>query len=505
MRWWSGRSTAATRRGTKFSPLADINRQNVHTLARRLGMEDRREGARRQFGTRPGKFQNTPLMIDNVLYVSTPYNRVVALDAETGARDLGVTIPKAYEDGQPPNGTGFVHRGVAAWRDGGRAAHLPQQPLSPDLPRRGDRPAGRLVRHRRHRRSQPGPRLADREEPLHEHVAAGRLQGPRHPRQRRRRSARCTRTIRRATCARSTRGPASRCGRSTPIPQPGEFGNDTWQERLVEVHRPHQRLGADDARRARAGCSTCRSARRATTSTAAAATARTSSPNRSSASTPRPASASGTSRSSTTACGTTTSPSPPNLVTITVDGRKIDAVVQLTKQGFAFVFDRVTGKPVWPIEERPVPPSDVPGEQAWPTQPFPTRPPPFAEQGVTLDDAFDLTPELKAAAQAEMKKYRLGPLYTPPSVQGTIMRPGRHRRRQLGRRRVRSGDRRAVREDVEHAELIRIVRPGSLAAEPARLRGRRRVTGDLANIGRRLHRTGYRSSSRRTGISSRSI
>jgi quinoprotein glucose dehydrogenase len=116
--------------------------------------------------------------------------------------------------------------------------------------------------------------------------------------------------------------------------------------------------------------------------------------------------------------------SPPNLVTITVDGKKIDAVVQLTKQGFAFVFDRVTGAPVWPIEERPVPQSDVPGEATSPTQPFPTKPPPFTEQGASLDDAFDLTPELKAEAQAEMKKYRMGPLYTPPSMEGTIVRPG---------------------------------------------------------------------------------
>jgi quinoprotein glucose dehydrogenase len=79
---------------------------------------------------------------------------------------------------------------------------------------------------------------------------------------------------------------------------------------------------------------------------------------------------------------------------------------------------------VWSIEERPVPASDVPGEHAWPTQPFPTKPPPIADQGVTFDDAFDLTPELKAEAQAEMKKYRLGPLFTPPSLQGTLMRPG---------------------------------------------------------------------------------
>jgi quinoprotein glucose dehydrogenase len=109
---------------------------------------------------------------------------------------------------------------------------------------------------------------------------------------------------------------------------------------------------------------------------------------------------------------------------MTVAGRSIDGVVQLTKQGFAFVFDRVTGKPVWPIEEKPVPPSDVPGEQAWPTQPVPTRPAAFAPQGMTMDDAFDVTPALKAAAQAELQKYRLGPLYTPPSVQGTFTRPG---------------------------------------------------------------------------------
>jgi quinoprotein glucose dehydrogenase len=117
-------------------------------------------------------------------------------------------------------------------------------------------------------------------------------------------------------------------------------------------------------------------------------------------------------------------PAQPALVTITVNGRRIDAVVQISKQGFAFVFERETGRPVWPIEERKVPSdSDVPGERPYPTQPFPTKPPAFAEQGMSLDDAFDLTPELKAAAQEEMKKYRIGPLYTPPSLRGTIIRP----------------------------------------------------------------------------------
>jgi quinoprotein glucose dehydrogenase len=117
-------------------------------------------------------------------------------------------------------------------------------------------------------------------------------------------------------------------------------------------------------------------------------------------------------------------PGPPVLATIRPDGKKVEAVVQLTKMGWAYVFDRVTGKPVWPIEERPVVASDVPGEKTWPTQPYLTKPPPFEEQGVSLDDAFDLTPELKAEAQEQLKKYRLGPIFTPPSMQGTLMRPG---------------------------------------------------------------------------------
>src|SRR4026208_319305 len=84
-------------------------------------------------------------------------------------------------------------------------------------------------------------------------------------------------------------------------------------------------------------------------------------------------------------------PASPNLVTITVDGKRIDAVAQVTKRGETFVFDRVTGKPVWPIVERPVATdSDVPGEKPYPTQPFPTKPPAFVNQGVTLDDANNL-------------------------------------------------------------------------------------------------------------------
>ena len=115
---------------------------------------------------------------------------------------------------------------------------------------------------------------------------------------------------------------------------------------------------------------------------------------------------------------------PPNLVTITVDGRTIDAVAEVSKQGFTYVFDRVTGEPVWPIEERPVETNtDVPGERLYPTQPFPTKPPAFSGQGVSLADANDLTPEIHALALEEMKQFRLGPLFTPTSLRGTLQRP----------------------------------------------------------------------------------
>ena len=111
-------------------------------------------------------------------------------------------------------------------------------------------------------------------------------------------------------------------------------------------------------------------------------------------------------------------PTAPTLVDITVNGKRIKAVAQITKQAFTYVFDRVTGEPVWPIEERPVPQSDVPGEKTSPTQPFPTKPAPFDRQGITPDDVIDFTPELKAQALEMLKQYRIGPVFTPPIVRG---------------------------------------------------------------------------------------
>jgi glucose dehydrogenase len=121
-------------------------------------------------------------------------------------------------------------------------------------------------------------------------------------------------------------------------------------------------------------------------------------------------------------------PCAPVLVDITVDGRPIKAIAQPTKQGFLWVLDRTNGMPVWPVEERAVPQDGLPGETLSPTQPFPTKPPVFDLQGLSVNDLIDFTPELNAKARELVSKYRIGPLYTPPSARsetslGTLMVP----------------------------------------------------------------------------------
>jgi len=122
-------------------------------------------------------------------------------------------------------------------------------------------------------------------------------------------------------------------------------------------------------------------------------------------------------------------PGHPILIDLNVDGRQVPAVVQLTKQAFAYVFDRVTGEPVWPLVETPVPQSTVPGEWTAATQPIPSKPPGFDVQGFAEDALIDFTPELRALALEEIKPYTVGPMYTPPSLvtptnKGTIVFPG---------------------------------------------------------------------------------
>jgi quinoprotein glucose dehydrogenase len=410
---------------THYSPLADIDKTNVSKLTVAWEWATGEEN-KQDFGTQPGNFQNTPLMIDNVLYVSTPYNRVAALDAETG-KELWSYDPKAYEDGQPPNGTGFVHRGVAAWRDsssgqGGQTRIILNsrwrlialdaktgEPIS-SFGTNGivDLTQGLRREVNRKHYTNTSPPIVYRNLIIMGNGVGDRLSYRGDP-------------------PGDVRAFDARTGkqvwRFNTVPGAGEPFNDTWGNESwktaghTNVWAP---MALDDAR--------------------GLLYLPVSTPSNDFYGGDRPGA--NVYGESIVCLDAATGQrkwhfqivhhglwdydpaSAPALITVRVDGRRVDAVVQLTKQGFAFVFDRVTGKPLWPIEERPVPASDVQGEKAWPTQPFPSKPPAFSPQGIALEDAFDLTPELNAQARAEMQKYRIGPVYTPPSVQGTLMNPG---------------------------------------------------------------------------------
>jgi len=403
-----------------YSPLDQITPANVHQL--QVAWEWRpNEKDLPQFGTRPGAFQASPIVVDNVMYVSTMYYGVAALDPATG-KELWRYDSKAYEDGQPPNGTGYVHRGIVAWKDGDRLRiFLNARYRLIQLDAKTGTPVSTFgtngivdlseglvwaINKKHYTNTSPpviykdliivgngvGDRLTYKNDPPGDvrafHARTGKL-----------------------------------AWKFNTIPQRGEFGNNTWDGGSwqftghTNVWAP---MSLDEAR--------------------GLLYMPVSTPSNDYYGGRRPGA--NLFAESIVCLDANTGQrkwhyqivhhglwdydpaSPPNLVTITVDGKRVDAVVQLTKQGFAFVFDRVTGRPIWPIEERPVPRSDVPGEASWPTQPFPSKPPAFESQGVTLDDAFDATPQLKERALAELKKYRLGPLYTPPSMQGTVVLPG---------------------------------------------------------------------------------
>ena len=117
-------------------------------------------------------------------------------------------------------------------------------------------------------------------------------------------------------------------------------------------------------------------------------------------------------------------PSAPTLMNIEIDNEAIPAVAQVSKQGFVYVFNRKTGEPIWPINETRVPQSNIPGEKSSLTQPIPTKPKPFDRQGLSEEDLIDFTPELRRAALSIIKQFDYGPLYTPPSLRGTINLPG---------------------------------------------------------------------------------
>ena len=119
-------------------------------------------------------------------------------------------------------------------------------------------------------------------------------------------------------------------------------------------------------------------------------------------------------------------PNAPMLVTVTHNGRKKDIVAQASKTGWVYLLERETGKPVYPIEERPVPESDIPGEVTYPTQPFPTNPPAFSRQGISRLDLTDISPQAREYAMAQTKDFRFGPMFTPPGRKETLVLPGYH-------------------------------------------------------------------------------
>jgi quinoprotein glucose dehydrogenase len=405
---------------SRYSQLTDVTPQNVSRL--KVAWQWKHwDAPLQQYGTSPGAFENTPLMIDGVLFVTTPYNNIAALDAETG-KDLWRFDGEAYKLGQLLSASGWKLRGTAIWRDGAklriflnsrsRLFSLDSQTgkpvpsfgnegnvsLTDGLPRISD------IAHA----TQSSPPVVYKDLVIVGSQIPDRVQMP------------DPMGYVQAINART----GKRVWAFSVIPQsPSDKGAETWENESWKTSG-HGNVWAPMA------LDEARGLLYLPTSTPSSDYygGHRHGANLFAESLVCLDAATGKIKwyFQTVHHGLWDydNPAPPNLITVTVSGRRIDAVAQITKQGFTYVFDRVTGKPVWPIEERPVATdSDVPGERPYPTQPVPTKPPAFVEQGVSLDDANNLTPEIHAMAQEQMRKYRIGPLFTPPSLEGTLQRP----------------------------------------------------------------------------------
>jgi quinoprotein glucose dehydrogenase len=404
----------------KFSPLASITRDNVQLLkpawSWRTG--ERIDSITR---TRPGLFEATPLMLGDTLYLSTPLNQVVALEAASG-KELWRFDPRAYDAGQPPNGMGFVHRGVATWSDGrSRRIFLNSRwrlialdaATGRPIPSFGtagevDLTAGLAHPVNRLHYTNTSPPVVWRNLVILGNGVADRLTYRGDPR-----------GDVQAFDARSGR----RIWSWSPIPESGEYGSETWEAGALGVvghtnvwapftvdtalgllYLPVSTPSNDYYGGARKGdnlfaeslvCLDAQSGRRVW-------------------------------HFQTVHHGLWDYdlPAPPLLATLQLAGQTRKLVAVPGKTGFLYVFDRINGRPIWPMQERAVPGSEVPGERAAPTQPVPSWPQPFSRQGISEADLVDYTPELKAMALEAVRPYRMGPLFTPPSLQGTVALPG---------------------------------------------------------------------------------
>jgi quinoprotein glucose dehydrogenase len=406
--------------GSRYSPLTDVDAAKLSRL--QVAWQWKHwETPLKEYATTPGQFESTPLMIDGTLYVTTPYNSLAALDAETG-KEKWRFDGHAYELGQLLSGSGWKLRGTAVWRDRGQtriflnSRHRLVQldaatgkpvaafgnngavSLTDGLPRIGD------VTHV----SQSSPPIVYRDLVIVGSQVPDRVQLP------------DPMGYVQAFDART----GQRVWAFSTIPQSATApGAETWENESWK-RNGHANVWAPMALDEQRGLLYLP----------------TSTPTSDYYGGNRPGA--NLFAESLVCLEAATGkmkwhfqtvhhglwdwdiPTQPTLMTITVDGKRIDAVAQVTKRGDTFVFDRVTGAPVWPIIEREVPTdTDVPGEKPYPTQPFPTKPRAFVDQGVTLDDANNLTPEIKKLAQEQMQKFRIGPMFTPPSLRGTLQRP----------------------------------------------------------------------------------
>jgi quinoprotein glucose dehydrogenase len=420
---------------TKYSPLAQITPENVGDLAvawRWVSVDGRfdLDALRAQYpalrvandtgNVSINGLKGTPLMVGDTLYLSTPLSQVAAIDAATG-ETRWVYDPQSYAAGIPIMVLGFSSRGLAYWTDGEQARivwatgdarlHAVDARTGEVVREFGDGGSVDLMRGIPGARRDPPPINYSVTSPpvvCNDIIIVG--------------SAVSDQPRFKESPPGHVRGFDARTGalRWTfhTVPQPGEFGHDTWEDGSADYtgnanvwtmmsadpelgyaylpvgnatndhyggHRPGTNLFANSL-----VCVECSTGERVWHFQLVHHDLWDYDP-----------------------------PAAPNLVDITVDGRPIKAVAQVTKHAFTFVFDRVTGEPVWPIEERAVPASTVPGETTSPTQPFPTRPPPFDRQGVTELDLIDFTPALRAEAVEILQGYVHGPIFTPPSLIGT--------------------------------------------------------------------------------------
>ena len=408
----------------RFSRAAAITRENVSSLQIAWRWQTNEKNGPPVAGgqaARPGQFQGSPIVIGDTMYTSTPYAAVAALDARTG-REYWRFDPEIWRVGQPSNGTGLVHRGVATWASKTErrifinarwklvALDAATGKPVPSFGTNGEIDLTATLRRRVNQLhyTNTSPPVVYGNVVIVGNGVGDRLRYPYDPP---------------GDVQAFDVHTGKRVWSFHTIPEAGEFGVDTWENDSWKV-MGHTNVWAPMSLDEKRGLVFLP------------------------VSTPTNDWYGGDRKGdnlfaeSVVALDAKTGkrvwhyqvvhhglwdydlPAPPVLATITWKGKPRDVVAVPSKTAWIYVLDRDTGKPVWPIPERPVPSSDVPGERTSPTQPMPTNPAPFARQTVSEGDLIDFTPELRQRALDIFRQYRHGPIFTPPSEQGTIVMPG---------------------------------------------------------------------------------